>query len=141
MEVLITACGSKKESKPCTAGRLYKSSRVRFLHRKAKELNLPFYILSAKYGLISGEEVIEPYDKVMTDKACRELENQIKAVLSKYDTIIFYKGGARREYYNCIKRIADSLGKRFISFGYANMGDIGKLKSILEELRGNAQHK
>ena len=50
--MLITACGNKKENKPIEAGKLYKSSRIRHLYRRSKELNIPFYILSAKYGLI-----------------------------------------------------------------------------------------
>ena len=69
--VLITACGKKKENKKSKAGKLYKSSRIRYLYRKSKEMNIPFYILSAKYGLVNGDEIIEPYNQVMDEKQCK----------------------------------------------------------------------
>ncbi len=131
--VLITACGNKKEGGPAKAGKLYKSPRIRHLHRKSKELNIPFYILSAKYGLVNGDEIIVPYNQIMEEKRCRELESQIEKALENFDIIIYYKGGARKEYFNCLKRISKKLNKKFISFGYGNMGNIGKLEDILNE--------
>jgi len=129
--VLITACGNKKEEKPTAAGRLYKSSRIRYLYKRSKELGLDFYILSAKYGLVNGDEVIEPYDQVMDKVQCEKLKSQIKEVLKNFDVIIYYKGGARREYLECLEMIAKELNKKFITFGYGNMGDIGKLEKIV----------
>lgn len=129
--VLITACGNKKEEKPTVAGRLYKSSRIRYLYKRSKEFGLDFYILSAKYGLVNGDEVIEPYDQVMDKVQCEKLKSQIKEVLKNFDVIIYYKGGARREYLECLEMIAKELNKKFITFGYGNMGDIGKLEKIV----------
>lgn len=132
--LLITACGNKKEDKPMEAGKLYKSSRIRHLYKRSKELNIPFYILSAKYGLISGNEIIEPYNEIMEEDKCEILEKQISQILKDFDVIIYYKGGARKEYYNCLEKISKKLNKKFISFGYGNMGDIGKLEEIINEL-------
>ncbi len=114
--VLITACGNKKENKPAVAGRLYKSSRIRHLYKRSKELNIPFYILSAKYGLVSCDEIISPYNQIMNKKQCEKLKDQIEKVLGNFDIIIYYKGGARKEYYNCLEKLVKHLNKKFISF-------------------------
>ncbi|TCK04585.1 DUF6884 domain-containing protein [Phorcysia thermohydrogeniphila] len=132
--VLVTACGNKKEEKPRPAGELYKSARIRHLYRKSKELGVPFFILSAGYGLVSGDEMISPYNAVMSEERCRELEGEIAERLKAYDVIVYYRGGARKDYLDCIKKVAEKLGKEFIVFGYGNMGDIGKLGEVLKSL-------
>lgn len=131
--VLITACGNKKEDKPTIAGRLYKSSRIRHLYKRSKELRLDFYILSAKYGLVKGDKVIEPYNKVMDKAQCEKLKKQMKSILRNFDIVIYYKGGARKEYLECLAAVVKELNKKFISFGYGNMGDIKKLEDIINE--------
>jgi len=132
--VLVTACGGKKENEKKRAWELYKSSRIRHLYRRSKELGIPFCILSAKYGLISADEEVEPYEAVMTEVRCRELFPQILKKLEGYDVVVYYRGGARKEYLDCIRKACEVLGKEFVHFGYGNMGDIGKLGSILKEL-------
>ncbi len=132
--VLITACGNKKEKGPAPAWKLYKSSRIRHLYKKSKELGIPLYILSAKYGLVFAEEVIEPYDMIMEEKRCKELIEQIKLVISKYNAIIFFKGGSRKVYKNCLEKVVNELNKKLVVFGYGNMGDIGKLEDIVNAL-------
>ena len=131
--VLITACGKKKEKFPTIAGKLYKSSRIRHLHKISRRLGIPFYILSAKYGLVHSEEIIQTYDEILTWDKCKALKEQIENIISNFDIIIFYKGGSRKEYYECIKNICNSQGKKLISFGFGNMGDIGKLEEIIRE--------
>jgi len=129
--VLITACGNKKESVPTVAGKLYKSTRIRYLYKKSKELNIPFYILSAKYGLVNSDKIISSYNQIMDDNQCIKLKSQIKEVLKNFDIIIYYKGGAREIYFNCLKDVVFELNKKFIYFGYANMGDIKKIDEII----------
>jgi len=135
---LVTACGAKKETTPQPAGSLYKSSRIRHIYKKSKELGIPLYILSAKYGLINADTIIEPYDKVMTPERAAGLLPQAKEVIKNFDVIIFYKGGARKEYRELIEKACEETGTRLISFGYGNMGDIGKLDKILEEIKNGS---
>ncbi|WP_456326464.1 DUF6884 domain-containing protein [Palaeococcus sp. (in: euryarchaeotes)] len=130
---LVTACGAKKENTSQPAGRLYKSSRIRHLYKRSKELGIPFYILSAKYGLVNADTVIEPYDKVMTPERAAELLPQVKETIKGFDMIIFYKGGARKEYRELIEKACEETGTRLISFGYGNMGNIRDLDKILKE--------
>ena len=137
MILLVTACGSKKEEKPAPAWKLYKSSRIRYLYRKAKEFNIPFYILSAKYGLVNSEQIIEPYDEIMTEEKCKFLIEQIKSVLKELrpEVIVFYKGGARKEYFKCLKRICEELQIPLKTFGYKIMGDIQKVNKIIKNYK------
>ena len=137
MIVLITACGAKKEDKPMPAGLLYKSSRIRYLYKQSKELGISFYILSAKYGLVHGDELIAPYEEIMTDEKCKELKKQIKEILKhlKPKVVIYYKGGAREIYFTCIKDICEELNIPLETFGFKIMGDINKLENILNKLK------
>ena len=132
---LVTACGNKKEKTPQEAGKLYRSARIRHLYRRSKELNIPLFIISAKYGLVSADEIIEPYNAVMTDEKCKELKEKMLSKLRDFDIIIYYRGGARKTYLDCISEVAKELEKELIVFGYGNMGDIGKLTNILDFIR------
>ena len=136
----MTACGRSKEDRPMPTWRLYRSSRIRYLKKVADSVGVDYAILSAEYGLVPSKQVIEPYDRVMDDDRCAELFPEIVEALRRMgvDTVVFYRGGARKEYYECIKRAAESAGVRLISVGYAQMGDIGKVKGVLEELLGKA---
>jgi len=129
---LITSCGKKKENKPEKAGLLYKSSRIRYLYKKSKELNIPLYILSAKYGLIHSDKIIEPYDQIMTKERIKELLPQVKEVIKNFNIVIFYRGGARKEYVELIEEASKKANVTLITFGYGNMGDVHKLENILE---------
>lgn len=129
---LVTACGGKKEKKKLPAGRLYRSARIRHLYRRSKELRVPFFILSAGYGLISGDEEIEPYEAIMTEERCRDLLPTLLSRLKDFDVIVYYRGGARKEYLNCVEKAAELLNKELIVFGYGNMGDIGKVEEVIQ---------
>lgn len=130
---LITACGNKKENRKLPAGKIYKSARIRHLYRRSKELKVPFLILSAKYGLIEADREIEPYNAVMDSKKCRKLKDQIKRALKNYDTVVFFKGGARKDYYQCLKEACEEAGVKLISFGSGNMKGIKELPLKLKE--------
>ena len=70
----------------------------------------------------------------MTEKRINELLPQVKEVLKDFDVVIFYQGGAKREYKELIKRACDELKIELILFGYGNMGDIRKLDEILKKV-------
>lgn len=131
--VLITACGRRKLNYPERAYRLYNSTRIRYLYSKSRKIGVPFYILSAKHGLVESETIIEPYDEVMTLDKCSQLVDSIRKVVSRFNVVIYYKGGSRKEYLECIKQAMKGLDSKLIEFGYAIMGDINKLEDILYE--------
>lgn len=131
---IVTACGAKKENSPSPAWKLYRSSRIKYLYKQSKKLGYPLFILSARYGLVHSEEVVEPYDQILTEERMEELIPQIMECLRGFDVIVYYKGGARRTYLELIKRASKLANVELVTFGYANMGDINKLKNIIEEL-------
>lgn len=131
MKVLIvTACGAKKNSMPMPAYALYKSARIKAVFNRRKACDMA--ILSSKYGLVKAQDIIEPYEQVMDEKRALELIPSVAEHLEEYDYIIFFKGGARRAYLNCIRAACSKIGKTLISFGFANMGGINNLPMIID---------
>jgi len=131
--LIVTACGRSKENQPTEAWRLYKAPRIRYLKRLADELNVPFAILSAKYGLVRDGEVIEPYNTVMDGERCERLLDRIVRKLSSLgvEAVVFYRGGARKDYLRCIERACEIAHIPLFSVGYAHMGDIRKVKEVV----------
>ena len=64
MKIAILPCSQRKAKIATTAGNMYKSSLFILRKRYAKDVLGcdKIYILSAKYGLIEENEIIEPYD-------------------------------------------------------------------------------
>ena len=70
MRIALISCTSKKKRYKCKAAELYsESARFVLAYEYAKETCDEVYILSAKYGLISEYEVIEPYNETLRDKS------------------------------------------------------------------------
>ena len=128
---VITACGNKKNSLPLPAWQLYKSPRIKAVYNRKG--NHDMYILSAKYGLVNAEQIIEPYNRIMDDARCDELLPEIKKIVEKYDVVIFFKAGARKLYEQCILKSCEMANVRVISFGFGFMGGINDLPKYLSE--------
>lgn len=60
--ILLVSCGKRKSSVPCQAKEMYNSFRFQQIKTIAESLKVRWYIMSAKYGLLSPESIIEPYD-------------------------------------------------------------------------------
>jgi len=138
MLILVTACGKSKESKILPAWKLYKSSRIRYLKKVADQKGIPFYILSAKYGLIYSEEIIEPYELLLTEAREQEVIGQVIEVLKSLKKnglklALYYKGGARKEYYELFKKACSIVGVDMITYGSGYMRDINKTKMLIEK--------
>jgi len=70
MRIALISCTSKKKGYKCKAAELYsESARFVLAYEYAKKTCDEVYILSAKYGLISEYEVIEPYNETLRDKS------------------------------------------------------------------------
>jgi hypothetical protein len=63
MRIALISCSSKKQSHPCKAMEMYSASPLftKAFSYCCKNYD-KVYILSAKYGLLDPEEIIEPYD-------------------------------------------------------------------------------
>ena len=131
MKVLIvTACGAKKNAKPMPAYKLYKSSRIKAVYNR--RCGSDMCILSAEYGLVDVHKTIKPYERVMDDRRAEELVPSIAKKLQGYDCVIFFKGGARKSYFSCIRAACDKAGKTLLTLGYANMGGINDLPKVTD---------
>jgi hypothetical protein len=72
--IVLVACCGQKLPHAAAAGELYRSDL--FLKSKAwaEKFGAYWLILSARYGLVSPECVIEPYDEALAGKSRAELE-------------------------------------------------------------------
>ena len=64
MKIAILTCSQRKSKVACAAGNMYKSCLFVLRKRYAKDVLGcdEIYVLSAKYGLIDLDKIIEPYD-------------------------------------------------------------------------------
>ncbi len=73
MRVALIQCTSRKKAYQCPARELYSESpRFRLAYDLAKLTADEIYILSARYGLVAEDTMIEPYDETLNHKNVRE---------------------------------------------------------------------
>jgi cytoplasmic iron level regulating protein YaaA (DUF328/UPF0246 family) len=97
-KIVIITCGkSKSLDSKCSAKNAYNGRSFQLKKKYAELSNNPWFILSAKYGFIQPDDIIEPnYDKtIKTKKEIRTLANLIASQIPNYlefaiaDEIIF----------------------------------------------------
>lgn len=82
--IVLISCVSQKQSYPCRAEELYTSALFRKNLAYARSLHPDaVYILSAKYGLVGLDSVIEPYDLTLNNMSATERETWAKGVLQQ----------------------------------------------------------
>lgn len=113
-KIYLVSCVAKKLKNPALAAELYTSTwfiKVRALVQATEE---PWFILSAKYGLVAPSALIEPYDQTLNtmriserrdwaERVCRQME----AELPDADEIVVLAGARYREF------LIDWLRKKF----------------------------
>lgn len=73
MKIALITCTSRKKACKCPAKELYSASpNFRYLHEYAKLAADKIFILSAKYGLVKEDEILEPYNKTLDDMSKEE---------------------------------------------------------------------
>jgi cytoplasmic iron level regulating protein YaaA (DUF328/UPF0246 family) len=73
--VVLIACCSKKLNKRAEAKDLYISSLFKYSYKYAKKLEADYiFVLSAKYGLLKLDDVIEPYNETLNNKSERAIK-------------------------------------------------------------------
>ncbi len=63
--ILLLACVKDKAADACAARDLYRSTWFRKARAYAEGRGLPWYVLSAKYGLVSPTDHLDPYDETL----------------------------------------------------------------------------
>jgi hypothetical protein len=69
---VIIPCGGAKLPHAAAAAELYTGSMFQDALRTARTIveDSDIFILSARYGLVTLDEILEPYDQKMTEKNC-----------------------------------------------------------------------
>lgn len=65
--LLLIGCGKAKQAEPTAACDLYNGSLFRKRRAYAEATERPWWILSAKYGLVDPNVVLRPYDVALKD--------------------------------------------------------------------------
>ena len=119
---------SKVEAKSAYIGNNFLKAR-----KIAEKFSLDYLIISAKYGLMDKNTLIENYDKkIKSRKAALEMKNDFKGKLKEleqnYDKIILIGG---TKYYRMV--FEDIKEEKFSFLIVKSQGDLGnKLKNILD---------
>jgi hypothetical protein len=103
--VYLVSCVSKKRSNPCRARDLYMSDWFAKARRYVEASGCPWFILSAKYGLVAPDQVIAPYELTLNTMGVPELRawaervsNQLVYAVPELSHVVFLAGQRYREF-------------------------------------------
>jgi hypothetical protein len=83
--VCLVSCVSAKRTAPAPAKDLYQSDWFIKARRYVEAIGCPWFILSAKHGLISPDEVIPPYEQTLNTMGVSERRNWAHTVEKQMD--------------------------------------------------------
>jgi len=134
--IVVTACAANKSNEPKPARELYKSTRIKKVDEICRRYNVPFYILSGKYGLICGDEIIEPYEQKMDFTRAVGLISDItnKLLFLKehgLEEVVFYAAGSNKAYHMAIERACQQAQILLIKIGRLLMAEIKELEKYI----------
>lgn len=82
--ILLVSCGKRKSSVSCQAKEMYNSFRFQQIKTIAENLKVRWYIMSAKYGLLDPESIIEPYDMCLSNCSDKYQQQWAKGIVGKF---------------------------------------------------------
>ncbi|MCF2140543.1 MAG: hypothetical protein K9W44_10865 [Candidatus Lokiarchaeota archaeon] len=83
--LVILSCTKKKLNHPAPASELYQGDVFKKAHIWVTQHKFNELIVSAKYGLVEPDEILEPYDKQLKTKAdARAIQKKILPKLEQY---------------------------------------------------------
>lgn len=85
-DYIFLSCVKKKKNYSCKATELYDSDFFKKALKYAKQFNCKIYILSAKYGVLEENDIIEPYEKTLNNMKVEERKNWGELVLQQLQT-------------------------------------------------------
>ncbi|MEO8488991.1 DUF6884 domain-containing protein [Pseudomonas sp.] len=103
--VCLVACTSRKSGQPTTAEFIYRSPLFLAARSYAQQRADQWFILSAKHGLLSPEEVIAPYNESLLNQSeaqrqawAADVHKALNARVPAGGRVIFLAGSAYRSY-------------------------------------------
>ncbi|MEG2411514.1 MAG: hypothetical protein RSA29_07395 [Clostridium sp.] len=139
-KIALISCSKSKKGYKCKAKELYSESQLfKLSYLYAKTIADEVYILSAKHGVISEEELIEPYEKALTVYDYSEKKLWSQAVLYQLSKISDLKNDkfyilAGKDYY---EDLLVDIKNYELPLGKLRYGD--RIK-YLSELVGKSEH-
>lgn len=88
----LVGCAAAKLSRPAPARELYTSQLFRKAAAYAEQNSDRWYVLSAKYGLVHSETVIEPYDMKLGHKSGPSIWEWATRVHDQLETELWQQG-------------------------------------------------
>jgi hypothetical protein len=124
------------------AGTFFPSAKwVGTMRNAAQRLGCDFVILTSAHGMVSPDDVIEPYDLVLKEDNRKYIEQRWMetiprlAVNRRYEIMVTYFGGCPRDpILDLLMPILRNNNIALLSFGKPNMFDIGKIDRIVRHL-------
>ncbi len=132
---LATACGHRKRDGEWPACQLYLSSRIKAFCNRRSKIGVDLYILSAEYGLIPSDQRIQNYQRVMDLERAENLAPQAGNVIKQYDWLVFFKGGSRKSYAQCIRSASDICRIPVALIGFGFMGEFRECLQLAVKLQ------
>jgi len=103
--ITIVSCVKSKKNQPSSAKDLYKSLWFRKARAFVEQQKWDWYIVSAKYGLLHTDKIIEPYELTLNNMKAIERKQwskkvfkEILQVFPEKGTVRFFAGKKYREY-------------------------------------------
>ena len=104
-DLCLVSCVAKKLPRSARAKDLYTSDLFRKMRGLVEAREWPWFILSAKYGLVEPERVIEPYEKTLNTMGVAERRDWAEECLDTLvphlagvESIVFLAGAKYREF-------------------------------------------
>ncbi|MBN2157710.1 MAG: peroxide stress protein YaaA [Candidatus Lokiarchaeota archaeon] len=100
--MILTSCSKSKLDRSSKAIELYQGQLFKMIVKLSRKIDAKLKILSAKYGLIDSDDVIEPYEKrieTMQDilRLKSATNDQFEKYLQNYDKILVIMGKKYRK--------------------------------------------
>lgn len=103
--IYLVCCVSKKRATPSPAKDLYESELFGRARAYVEATGCPWFILSAKHGLVAPDEVIAPYDETLNTMDVEErrvwaekVQEQMDERLPAAERIVIFAGKRYREF-------------------------------------------
>jgi hypothetical protein len=130
--LVITECTKEKlgydSSVKVPAKQMYQGRLFKAVRNYCEKMGFDYVIISAKYGLLRPDDVIEGYEMVLKTKEDVErirpqVEEKLRPLLERYDKVIVIAG---KQYREVIKNLWD---ERFIAIKSKGYGDLCSIVS------------
>ena len=101
--IYLVSCAAKKKTETAAAKDLYISTWFRLARRYVESSGGPWFILSAKHGLMKPDCLISPYDETLKRAADRrawaqKVKSQMNEHLPEADEVVILAGVRYREH-------------------------------------------